>query len=890
MKLYLIDGNAVIHRAYHAISNLATSSGESTNAVYGTVRVLLKILKKYKPDRLAVCFDYPAPNFRHKKYPEYKATRKKTDQELKNQFPIVKEFVRAMGIPQIETEGFEADDLIAAAVSKMKDSFSEIVVVTGDKDILQLVGGKVKVLNEPKDKIFDEAAVEETYGVPPSAFADYLALVGDKSDNVPGVAGIGPVAASKLIKEYGGIKVIYDNLPSINEPARQKLESGRDAAFMSLELVMLRKDAPAPSSPDSYIVTAPDGVALSALVKRYEFTSMLREIPGAAAEPSRAFVVKTIYTQKDLDEMTAAARAAGALAVDLETTSIDTLRAQIVGISCAVSDGEAFYIPAGHRYLGAPEQISVDDLVRSLKPLLEDGSIVKIAHNLKYEMMVLGRYGVEIKGKNFDTMVASYCLNPSKQNHGLKDVVFNVIGDAMTEIRELIGKGKKQITMAEVAVEDAAKYAAADAHYTLALRDKFQTALTEKNLDKLFRDIEMPLVEVLAAMEETGIKINPGHFEALSAEFGAKIAEAEKDARALAGEDFNLNSPKQLAAILFDKLKLPPVRKTKTGYSTDEEVLVSLSSRHELPKKILAHRELAKLKSTYVDSILASAEQGTRRIHSSFNQTVTATGRLSSSDPNLQNIPVRSEEGRKIRRGFVAEDGFTLLSADYSQIDLRVLAHLSADPGLTEAFRSGEDIHARTARELFGDKKEDFDSLRRVAKTINFGIIYGMGPFALSGSLGIDQKTAAEYIDNYFARYSGVKKWVERVLSDVRKTGSVSTLLGRIRYIPEINSSNAQIRASAERIAMNTPVQGTSADIIKVAMINIYRKLRSQNSAARMLVQVHDDLMFEVPLSVAADFAVFVKKEMESAVRLNVPVVVDVKTGPNWDDMNKIKL
>ncbi|MDI6757683.1 MAG: DNA polymerase I [Endomicrobiia bacterium] len=888
MKLYLIDGNAVVHRAYHAISNLSTSSGESTNAVFGTVRVLLKILKKYKPDRLAVCFDYPAPTFRHKEYPLYKATRKKTDQELKNQFPIVKEFVRSMGIPQIEVEGFEADDLIASAASRLRDSFDSITVVTGDKDILQLVDAKIKVLNEFKDKIFDEAAVEETYLVPAGAFADYLSLVGDKSDNVPGVEGIGPVAASGLIKEYGSIENIYANISSVKDTARQKLETGREAAFQSLNLIKLRLDAPVPSSPDDYVMSAPDREALASLVKKYEFVSLLKEIPGASSAPREDYRASIIFDEQGLRQLSANIRSAGSFAIDLETTSLDTSRAAIVGISCAYSSTEAFYVPVGHNYLGAPEQMGLAKVLSVFKPLLEDDKIVKVAHNLKYEMMVFRAHGVEIKNPTFDTMVASYCLNPSKQNHGLKDVVFDATGDAMTEIKELIGKGKKQITMAEVAVEHAAKYAAADAHYTLLLRDLFAASLAEKKLDKLFREIEMPLVEVLASMEEAGIKINAAHFEALSTEFAAKIAAVEKEARALAGEDFNLNSPKQLAAILFDKLKLPTVRKTKTGYSTDEEVLTALSARHDLPKKILAHRELAKLKSTYVDAILAAAEPDTRRLHSSFNQTVTATGRLSSSEPNLQNIPVRTEEGRKIRRGFVAQDGFALLSADYSQIDLRVLAHLSADPGLTDAFRSGEDIHARTARELFGDKKEDFESLRRAAKTINFGIIYGMGPFALSQSLGIDQKTAAEYIDNYFARYAGVKKWVESTLDSARKTGSVSTLLGRIRYIPEIASTNAQIRASAERVAMNTPVQGTSADIIKVAMINIYRKLCSQNSAARMLIQVHDDLMFEVPSKEVERYALFVKKEMESAVNLNVPVAVDVKTGRNWDEMEKI--
>ncbi len=921
-ELYLIDGNAIVHRAYHAIQKLSTSSGEATNAVYGSLRIILRILKKYRPQYAAVFFDYPAPTFRHKSYPAYKATRKKTDDALKNQFPIVKNFVRALGLPLIEKEGFEADDLIASTVSSMKNHFKYITIITGDKDIFQVVRDNVRVLNEAKDILYDEKKVLEEYKIPPSLFADYLALIGDTSDNVPGVNGIGPVAAVDILNRAGGgIDNIYNKIETFPESLRKKLEAGKESAFLSKELVILKTDAPISDKKDDYKIKAQDTTLLTELMRKYEFYSLIKEFSlgdinqegrtkssfGNEHQFQRIVVNDTKTFQALLEEIDKSP----SVAFDLETTSVKESKAEIVGIACAPSMMQSYYIPMGHKTpvednlipgISVEDskstkhyrQLPLKDILDSLKKFLfENKKVEKICHNLKYELLVLRRYGIKLEKPLFDTMVASYCLNPSRQNHGLKDVAFEVLGVVMTEIDEILGKGKKRLNdISEAEIRSVADYACADAHYTYALKEKFLPQLVEKKLDKLFYDIEMPLVEVLSDMEEAGIKVDVDYLRGLSLEFQNKISSIEKEIYSIAGgEPFNLNSPKQLSVVLFEKLKLPPVRRTKTGYSTDEETLKILSLKHELPRKLLVYRELAKLKSTYIDALLEQVDKDTSRIHSSFNQTVTATGRLSSSDPNLQNIPIRTEEGRKIRRGFVADDGKIFISADYSQIDLRVMAHMSGDKNLCEAFRTNQDIHGRTAYELFGAKPSDsdFEEKRRFAKTINFGIIYGMGPFALSQTLGIEQKIAAEYIENYFLKYPSVKEWVEETLNSARKQGYVMTLFNRIRYVPEINSTNQQIKSQAERIAVNTPIQGTSADIIKVAMINIHNKVCNPKEC-RMLVQVHDELLFEVAVGKVGFYAKKIKEAMESAVTLKIPVVADIKQGKNWDEMEKIKL
>ncbi len=912
-KLFLLDGNNIVHRAYHAIAPLTTSKGEQINAVFGAARMLLKILKKYSPEYVAVCFDYPAKTFRHKNYAQYKATRKIADEELKHQFPIVKDFVRAFNLPLIEMEGFEADDIIATFVEKFGGKTCEIIIVTGDKDALQIVGGNVKVLDELKETLYDSIKVEKRYGIPPSGLVDYFALVGDKSDNIPGVKGVGEVTALTLIKNYVTLDGIYENLGKIPEKIRERLSIQKESAYNSRFLATLNREVPLDLELEDLKRRDFDYEKLTGLLKKYEFTTLMKEVLPAVS-PKAGYSKKIIFDENSLDNLLDEINRVKSASVDIETTSIDFLKAEIVGISVSTDIAQSFYIPIGHKYLGSPEQLSEELVLKKLKPLLEDEKIKKYGHNLKFDMLVLKKHGVNLKGIYFDTMIASYCLNPSRQYHGLKDVVFEVLGDRMVEIEELLGKGKSQKTMDEVSVESAADYAMADSHYVLRLAEKFSDEIDEKKLSGLFFDVEMPLLEVLSRMEEFGIKIDVEYYKELSMEVGSRISQIEREVRDIAGEEFNLNSPKQLSFVLFEKLKLPPVRKTKTGLSTDEEVLKILSTQHELPQKMLLHRELSKLKSTYIDALLPLADEKSHRIHASFNQTVTATGRLSSSDPNLQNIPVKTEEGRKIRRGFISEDGFVLLSADYSQIDLRILAHLSGDENMCDAFAKGEDIHIRTAMELFGkydDKcssriysgaSPDFirinsanksEANRSVAKTINFGIIYGMSAYGLSQSLGIDQSMAASYIENYFSKYSGVKRWIEQNIAAARKNGYVKTLLNRIRYIPEINSSNNQIKTSAERVATNTPVQGSSADIIKLAMINIHRKLKDEGGKLKdikMLVQVHDELLFEISQKELASTAAWIKKEMEQAIKLDIPVVVDLKCGKNWDEMKPLVL
>lgn len=946
-KLYLIDGNAIVHRAYHALAPLTTSKGEQVNAVYGMLRMILKLLKSRSPEYLAVCFDYPAPTFRHKEYPQYKATRKKTDDELKNQFPIAKEFIKALKLPLLEVEGYEADDIIATIASQSRAEGADVVIVTGDKDALQLVDKNISVLNEQKEVFFDEKMVVEKFGLKPSQLIDYFALLGDNSDNVPGVKGIGEVTALKLIKEYGSLDEIYRNLGQIPSKISEKLSSQRDMAYLSKYLITLNRTVPLDCKLEQLKIKAYnfDNERLLELLRRYEFVSLIKELIPMKTQDI-GYSRKIIFTKSELEELCHKILMKKKFAIDLETTSLDFFKAEIVGISISTDISDAYYIPIGHKYLGAPAQLSREEVFEKLKSILEDEKIHKCGHNLKYEILVLKNNGIKLNGVYFDTMVASYCLNPAKQNHNLKEVVFEVFGDTMTEIDELIGKKKEQKTIDSVSIEEVADYAMADSHYVMRLEKNFSKEIEEKKLTELFFNIEMPLVEVLARMEEAGIKIDIEYLKNLSSEFGSKISKIEKEVHKIAGQEFNLNSPKQLSFILFEKLKLPPVRKTKTGLSTDEEVLKILSSQHELPKLLLTHRELTKLKSTYIDSLIERAETDTNRIHTSFNQTVTATGRLSSSEPNLQNIPVRSEEGRKIRRSFIAEDGFILLSADYSQIDLRVLAHLSGDENLCDAFKNGEDIHMRTAIELFGNaseakeikknlRSEGFQSLvdganshnkssppihrgvseanRRIAKTINFGIIYGMSAYGLAQSLGIDQSVAAEYIENYFSKYSGVRRWIEKTLEFARLNGYVSTLMGRRRYIPEINSTNNQVKSAAERVAINTPVQGTSADIIKVAMINIHKKVKGERlkvksqkfnvkdvadsseaegerlKDVRMLIQVHDELLFEVPEKNLEAVCSLIKTEMESAVKLIIPIVVDLKYGKNWDEMKVFK-
>jgi len=887
-KLYLIDGNGYIHRAFHALPPLTNSSGQMVNAVYGFTRMILKILRQEKPDYVAVCFDFPAPTFRHKEFPEYKITRKETPDELKQQIPLAHKIVKALNIPVFEKEGYEADDLIGTLSENASREGIETIIVTGDKDALQLVDESIKVLNEPKDIFYTEEVVKEKMGVSAQQITDLMGLVGDTSDNVPGVFGIGPKTATELIQEFSSIENLYQNLSRVKEKLREKLEKGREEAFLSKRLVTIVKDVPLEVDVRACRVGEFDREELLKLFRELEFKTLIVEL--LPQEEKHKVDYKGIFSGKEFETLLDELKEAPLFSLDLETTSPDPMRAKIVGISFALEPYSACYIPLMHSYLGAPEQLEKKYVLERLKHILENDSIKKYGQNIKYDLIVLKREGVDLSGIYFDSMVASYVLNPSKMNHNLDDIALEYLNHRTVPFRELIGKGKRATTIDKVEVERVIPYASSDADIALRAAKIMERELGEKGLDKLFYEVEMPLVEVLAEMEMNGVVIDVDYLATLSRDFSLRLRELEKEIYKLSGQEFNINSPRQLSFILFEKLNLPVISRTKTGASTSEEVLLQLAEKHKLPQLIIEYRELQKLKSTYLDALPQMVNPETGRLHTSFNQTVTATGRLSSSEPNLQNIPIRTEDGRKIRRAFIPEKGCLFVSADYSQIDLRVLAHISGDESLRDAFLHNEDIHRRTASELFGVPQEEVTpELRRIAKTVNFGLSYGMSPYGLSKDLGVSQTEAKKYIDSYFQKYKGVKNYIEKIVVQARKDGFVSTLLNRRRYLPEINSKNGSVRGFAERIAINTPIQGTSADIIKVAMIRIREKLKAAGSKAKMSLQIHDELLFEVPEEEVDELSHLAKKEMEGAVSLNVPVVADIKVGKNWRDLEETK-
>lgn len=901
-KLLLIDAYGYLHRAYHALPPLTTSKGQPINSIYGFTRMLFKVLNEQKPDYLAVCFDAPGPTFRDKIYSEYKATRKETEPELKSQFPISREIVAALGLASFELKGFEADDLLATLALKGREKNLEVLIVSGDKDILQIVDEHVKVLNEPKQILFDPKTVREKWGVTPPQIRDVLALMGDSADNIPGVEGVGEKTAVKIVQENGSIENLLNDPKGLSDKLRGKIESSKAAIEKSLQLVILKEDVPVEVDWNKLTVKPFEKDRLLPFLQKYEFNGIVKDLyakgifssdPGAEEKFSQNY--RTVLTKEDLKKLLSGLNGAKRVAVDVETTGLRLFQSELVGISLSWKKGEAAYIPVGHRYLGAPNQIEKKEALNALRPVLEDPSVHKVGQNLKFDFSILAAEGLKIQNLAFDTMVASYCLNPSRISHGLKDLAGEFLGRNMTRIEELLPAGTKKSSqqdfpMDQIEIEKTSPYACADADCTLQLMEKLSPLLEEKGLKTLFYGLEMPLVEILADMEMAGIKLDPKYLEELGEKFSGEIRELEKKAFEISGQEFNLNSSKQLAFILFEKLGLPSVRKTKTGFSTDEEVLTTLSASHELPKILIKHRELSKLKSTFIDGLLAELNPKTSRVHTSFNQAGTATGRLSSTDPNLQNIPIRTEAGRMIRRAFIPEKGRVFLSADYSQIDLRVLAHLSGDPALTQAFHEGGDIHRATAAQIFHLPPEAVtDQQRNRAKAINFGIVYGQQAFGLSQQLGVPMAEAQEMITQYFEKYAGVKDWIEKIKKEARAKGCVKTLLGRIRYLPEINSKNGQMRSFAERTAMNTPVQGTSADIIKAAMIKIHGALKTGGLSARMLIQVHDDLLFEAPEAETEALARLVKKEMEAAISLTVPLVADLKTGANWADMKKFK-
>ncbi|MGD8521973.1 MAG: DNA polymerase I [Desulfobacterales bacterium] len=882
--IYLIDGTAYIYRAYHAIHSLSNSKGLPTNAIFGFTRILIKLMEDRNPQFAAMFFDAKGPTFRHELYPQYKANRPPMPEDLAVQIPYIKNVTAAYNLPIIELQGFEADDLIGtyARLAK-KDGFS-VVMVTGDKDFMQLVSDNVVIWDPMKDKTINIQTIREDFGVEPNQMIDVMGLSGDSADNIPGVPGIGHKTALGLIKTYGDMEHVYQEVESITQKKqRENLMAYKEQALLSKELVTIDTQAPVSVDIEGFSLQAPDTGALSELFQTFEFRQLQQSVTAKSDLSDKRYTAVTDMGM--LGDLIGRLESAKIFALDTETTSTNPMMAKIVGLSFALAPHEAFYIPCGHNYLGAPQQLKLSEVLNRLKAVLANPDIQKVGQNIKYDWMVLARHGVELAGVTFDTMLASYLLNPSKRAHNLDQIALDFLGHKTITYEEVAGKGKKAVLFSEVPLEKAVPYACEDADITLMAKDALAPRLKEIGLTKLLKDIEMPLVPVLMRMEMRGTLIDVDRLHELSKSFEHQLDALEGSIYGLAGEEFNINSSQQMGRILFEKLQLPVQKKTKkkTGYSTDVDVLTILAQHHELPALVLKHRTLSKLKSTYADALIDLVHPETGRIHTSYNQTVTATGRLSSSDPNLQNIPIRTDEGREIRRAFIPQKGWHLVSADYSQVELRILAHYSDDQILIQSFLDDEDIHTRTACEVFQVSPEMISAeLRRQAKAINFGIIYGMSAFGLSKQLEISQKMAKTYIENYFSRYQGVKQYLDQTIADARKTMQASTLLGRIRLLPDINSKNNIIRQAVERIAVNTPIQGSAADLIKLAMIKVDRSLREKNLQSAMLLTVHDELVFEVPPDEIDAVTHLLKEIMEGVWKLKVPLKVNMAYGPNW--------
>ena len=885
---YLIDGSSYIFRAFFGVrQQLSTSKGFPTNALYGFINMLQKVIRDEKPDYLVVAFDSPEKTFRHKIFPDYKANRDAPPEELSKQFPYFEPLVEAYGLSSIRRPGFEADDIIGTLAIKGGQEGLDVVIVSGDKDMMQLISPNVHMLDTMKNKKFMDKEVLEKFGVPPDKVIEVMGLMGDSSDNIPGVTGVGPKTAAELIQKFGSIESLYKRIEEVEKKkVKEKLERDKESAFMSRELVSIDTGMDLEFNSDLMKPGKVDSSSLKKMFEKFEFVSFLEGMQGEvkkSIEVDRSNY-KTILTEKSLKDLMKSLVKNRSFAFDVETTNKRPVWARMVGISFSFEDGNSYYIPLAHRYLGAPDQLDLKMVCEKLKTILEDKSIKKCGHNIKYDLIVLANEGIALDGLDFDTMIASYLLNPSSRGHGLDALSMEYFGHKNITYKEMVGSGNKEIGFDEVEVGPATEYAAEDSDMTWRLKGKLQPKLIDSTL-KLYKEIELPLLEVLAEIELNGIYINRKHLVELSSKIDKQLLTLEKDIYILADEEFNINSPKQLSVILFEKLKLPVIKKTKTGYSTDVSVLELLAQEHKLPEQILSYRQLAKLKSTYVDALPGEIFKNTGRVHTSFNQTVAATGRLSSSNPNLQNIPIRSEMGREIRKAFTAEGDNMLLSADYSQIELRILAHLSKDKALKNAFDKGEDIHSRTAADIFGSALDNVDDdSRRMAKAVNFGIIYGLSAFGLSRQLKISRKEAKDFIDQYFSLYNKVKGFMDNTISEARECGYTLTMFNRRRYLPDLKSDNRQTRESAERVAINSPIQGSAADLIKVAMIQISRKLKKLKLNSKMILQVHDELVFECPVHEQKEIESLVRKEMEGACLLSVPLIVDIGWGKNWNE------
>jgi DNA polymerase-1 len=922
--LVLVDGSSYLYRAFHAFPPLTNSAGEPTGAMYGVLNMLKSLISQVQPSHIAVVFDAKGKTFRDEMFEQYKSHRPPMPDDLRKQIEPLHDIIRALGIPLLVIEGVEADDVIGTLAVAASKANQKVLISTSDKDMAQLVDDNIMLINTMNNTLLDRDAVIEKYGIPPELIIDYLALMGDSADNIPGVAGVGEKTALGLLQGIGSMAEIYANLDKVAElPIRgakklgDKLLAEKEMADLSYRLATIKTDVALDITPEQLTLGASNNDQLTEYFGRYEFKRWLNEVmngvdsitnnneqptkinhyqatptlaqdnsdealPAIQIDRSR---YETLLTEADLNRWVEKLKQAKLFALDTETDNLDYMAANLVGISFALENGEAAYLPLQLDYLGAPKTLEKTTALSLLKPVLENPSIQKVGQNFKYDLTIFARNGIDVKGVAFDTMLESYVLN-STGRHNMDDLAKRYLGHQTISFEEIAGKGKNQLTFNQIPLEQAAEYAAEDADVTMKLQQVLWEKLSkEPTLEKLFKEIELPLLGVLSRMERRGVLIDSDALFLQSNEIANRLSELEEQAYVLAGQPFNLASTKQLQEILFDKLGLPVIQKTPKGApSTNEEVLEELAFSHELPKVLVEHRGLSKLKSTYTDKLPQMVNPQTGRVHTSYHQAVTATGRLSSSDPNLQNIPIRNEEGRRIRQAFIAREGFTVVAADYSQIELRIMAHLSQDQGLINAFTQGKDIHRSTAAEIFGLALDEVTSeQRRNAKAINFGLIYGMSAFGLSRQLGIGRADAQSYMDLYFKRYPGVQTFMHDIREKAKAQGYVETLFGRRLYLPDINSSNGMRRKAAERVAINAPMQGTAADIIKRAMIQLDQKLQNDPDIA-MIMQVHDELVFEVRSEKVAFYSELIRTQMESAADLVVPLIVEVGQGTNWDE------
>jgi DNA polymerase-1 len=894
----LVDGSSYLYRAFHVpnLQLLTNARGEPTGAALGVVNMLRSLMTDYDPQYMAVVFDARGKTFRHEMYSEYKANRPSMPEELAVQVEPLFALVRAMGLPLLQVSGVEADDVIGTLARQASANGMDTVISTGDKDMAQLVDEHVTLVNTMSRTELDSNGVLEKFGVYPTQIIDFLALTGDASDNIPGVPKVGPKTAAKWLTQYGSLDVVMEYADEVKGKVGESLRASLEMLPLSRELTTIRCDLELESAPQDLQVQAQDTARLRELYTQLDFSRLLEELEGDAAAAGSgesaasdaAAVYETVLTEAQLDDWLQRLQSAGVFAFDTETTSLDYMAARIVGVSFAVEAGEAAYVPLAHDYPGAPQQLDRDSVLARLRPVLENKDNFIIGHNIKYDRNVLNNHDIKLTGIAYDTMLESYVLESTATRHNMDAVALRYLNHTTIKYQDVAGKGAKQLTFNEVPLETAAPYAAEDAEVTLRLHQSMWPKLSAvAELEKVFTDIEMPLVTVLSDMEQTGVAIDTAMLEQQSGELAGRINELEQEAQREAGQPFNLGSPKQIQQLLFEKLQLPVLAKTPKGApSTAESVLQELALDYPLPRLILEHRSLSKLKSTYTDKLPLQVCVATGRVHTSYHQAVAATGRLSSSDPNLQNIPVRTEEGRRIRQAFVAGPDRLLLAADYSQIELRIMAHLSSDAGLLSAFSAGEDVHRATAAEVFGVPPAAVSNdQRRSAKAINFGLIYGMSAFGLAKQLGIARGAAQEYIDLYFARYPGVYAYMEATREQAREQGYVETVFGRRLYLPDINARNGQVRAAAERTAINAPMQGTAADIIKRAMIDMHAWLQTDTGLdIDMIMQVHDELVFEIAIQDVEAARPQIMAIMANAATLKVPLVVDIGTGMNWDE------